>query len=409
MANDVIMPQMGFDMKEGTLVRWIKHEGDSVASGDIIAEIETDKAVVEIEAFDSGILRKTMISEGTTVPVGAVIAVIGTTDEQIPETSGQPAATAASQVTEAPKTLSSSEAQPANSAPAPKGERKASPLARREAQKLGLDIASIPGSGPNGRITKQDVLAYAAGPEAQPTEPPSPMPSSSVGPKRGDVIVPTKMRDAIARSMTFSKQNVPHIYITIPVDMTDAVKLRAQLNDAFEDQKVSVNDMVLRACAIALVKHPLMNASYTDVGIEVREQINIGMAIALEAGLVAPAVPDTDSLSLLQIAAETKSLVARARDGKLSSKEYTGATFNVTNLGMYGVESFTAIITPPQAAALAVGAVQVEPVSRDGKVKVASIMRVTLSLDHRVADGAQGSEFLAQVKRTLENPAMLLV
>lgn len=409
MANEVIMPQMGFDMKEGTLVRWIKHEGDDVDSGDIIAEIETDKAVVEIEAFDSGILRKTMVGEGATVPVGTVIAVIGTTDEEIPETPSQPTAIAASPVTEAPKVRDSSEAPPATSASASTGERKASPLARREAQKLGIDIASIPGSGPNGRITKKDILAYAASPEAQPAEPPNPMPSSSVGPKRGDVIVPTKMRDAIARSMTFSKQNVPHIYITIAVDMTDAVKLRGQLNDAFEDQKVSVNDMVLRACAIALVKHPLMNASHTDAGIQVREQINIGMAIALEAGLVAPAVPDTDGLSLRQIAAETKSLVARARDGKLSSKEYTGATFNVTNLGMYGVESFTAIITPPQAAALAVGTVQAEPVSQDGKVKVASIMRVTLSLDHRVADGAQGAEFLAEVKRALENPAVLLV
>ena len=413
MATDVIMPQMGFDMKEGTLVRWIKREGDEVASGDIIAEIETDKAVVEIEAFDSGVLRQTLIGEGTTVPVGEIIAVIGGADEKLEKRPAPKAAPA-----KAPAAAPPPAAAPVATAPAPaaRGEVKASPLAKREAQKLGIDIAAVPGTGPNGRVTKKDVTDFAAGAAKAPTAAPAaPAPAAPVvsapvaGPKRGEVVALSKMRDAIARSMSFSKQNIPHVYLTAAVDMTDAARLRAQLNAALPDEKISFNDMALKACAMALVKHPLMNASYTDAGIDVKQRVNVGMAIALETGLVAPAILDTDTLTLRAIAQATKALAARARDGKLSAEEYTGTTFNVTNLGMYGVEEFTAIITPPQAAALAVGAVTPTPVVRDGQVQVADLMRITLSLDHRVADGAQGAEFLAEVRRLLEIPAALIV
>ena len=412
MATDVIMPQMGFDMKEGTLVRWIKREGDEVASGDIIAEIETDKAVVEIEAFDSGVLRQTLIGEGTTVPVGEIIAVIAAADEEVAE---RPAPKAAPAKAPAASPPPAAPAQP-TPAPAARGEVKASPLAKREAQKLGIDIAAVPGTGPNGRVTKKDVTQFAAGAAKAPAAPAAPAPAAppvvsapADGPKRGEVVALSKMRDAIARSMSFSKQNIPHVYLTAAVDMTDAARLRAQLNAALPDEKISFNDMVLKACAMALLKHPLMNASYTDAGIDVKQRINIGMAIALETGLVAPAILDADTLTLRAIAQATKALAARARDGKLSAEEYTGATFNVTNLGMYGVEEFTAIITPPQAAALAVGAVTPTPVVRDGAVQVADFMRITLSLDHRVADGAQGAEFLAEVRRLLEIPAALIV
>ena len=414
MATDVIMPQMGFDMKEGTLVRWIKREGDEVASGDIIAEIETDKAVVEIEAFDSGVLRQTLIGEGTTVPVGEIIAVIAGADEKLEKRSAPKTAP-----TKAPAASPPQAPAPAAtaSAPAIRGEVKASPLAKREAQKLGIDIAAVPGTGPNGRVTKKDVTDFAAAGEKAPVAPaatapaaPAPVVSApAAGPKRGEVVALSKMRDAIARSMSFSKQNIPHVYLTAAVDMTDAARLRAQLNAALPDEKISFNDMVLKACAMALVKHPLMNASYTDAGIDVKQRVNVGMAIALETGLVAPAIVDTDTLTLRAIAQATKALAARARAGKLSAEEYTGATFNVTNLGMYGVEEFTAIITPPQAAALAVGAVTSTPVVRDGQVQVADLMRITLSLDHRVADGAQGAEFLAEVRRLLEIPAALIV
>ena len=411
MASEVIMPQMGFDMKEGTLVRWIKREGDEVASGEIIAEIETDKAVVEIEAFDSGVLRQTLIDEGTTVPVGEVIAVIAGADEEVAERPA-PAASPA----KAPAVASPPVAAPPAPPPPPamRGEVKASPLAKREAQKLGIDIAAVPGTGPNGRVTKNDVTDFAAGGAQAATPAPAAAPPTMVsapaaGPKRGEVIALSKMRDAIARSMTYSKQHIPHVYLTAVIDMSDAARLRAQLNAALPDDKISFNDMALKACAMALAKHPLMNASYTEAGIHVKERVNVGMAIALETGLIAPALLDTDTLTLRDVAGATKALAGRARAGKLSADEYTGATFNVTNLGMYGVEEFTAIITPPQAAALAVGAVTPTPVVRDGEVQVADLMRVTLSLDHRVADGAQGAEFLAEVRRLLENPVTLLV
>ena len=413
MASEVIMPQMGFDMKEGTLVRWIKRGGDEVASGDIIAEIETDKAVVEIEAFDSGVLRQTLIGEGTTVPVGEIIAVIAGSDEKLEKRPAPKTAPAKAPAASPPPAAAPSAPAPASAA---RGEVKASPLAKREAQKLGIDIAAVPGTGPNGRVTKKDVTDFAAGaakaPEAAPapSAPAAPVVSApTAGPKRGEVVALSKMRDAIARSMSFSKQNIPHVYLTAAVDMTDAARLRTQLNAALPDEKISFNDMVLKACAMALVKHPLMNASYTDAGIDVKQRVNVGMAIALETGLVAPAILDTDTLTLRAIAQQTKALAARARDGKLSAEEYTGATFNVTNLGMYGVEEFTAIITPPQAAALAVGSVTPSPVVRDGQVQVADLMRITLSLDHRVADGAQGAEFLAEVRRLLEVPAALIV
>ena len=411
MASEVIMPQMGFDMKEGTLVRWIKREGDEVASGEIIAEIETDKAVVEIEAFDSGVLRQTLIDEGTTVPVGEVIAVIAAADEEVAE---RPAPAAAPAKAPAAAAVPPPAAAPPAPPPAPamRGDVKASPLAKREAQKLGIDIAAVPGTGPNGRVTKKDVTDFAAGGAQAPAAPvaaPTVVSAPAAGPKRGEVVALSKMRDAIARSMTYSKQHIPHVYLTAVVDMSDAARLRGQLNAALPDDKISFNDMALKACAMALVKHPLMNASYTEDGIHVKERVNVGMAIALETGLIAPALLDTDTLTLRDVAGATKALAGRARAGKLSADEYTGATFNVTNLGMYGVEEFTAIITPPQAAALAVGAVTPTPVARDGEVQVADLMRVTLSLDHRVADGAQGAEFLAEVRRLLENPVTLLV
>ncbi|MCH8283853.1 MAG: 2-oxo acid dehydrogenase subunit E2 [Chloroflexi bacterium] len=220
----------------------------------------------------------------------------------------------------------------------------------------------------------------------------------------------TRMRQAIARSMSRSKQEIPHFYVTSAIDMTEAVRLRRQLNDALEEgARVSINDMVIKACAMAILQHRIFNASYTDAGVEVHQRVNIGMAIALDAGLVAPGILDCDRKSLAVIARESKSLAERARSGKLGAAEYTGATFNVTNLGMYGVESFSAIITPPQAAALAVGSVQREPVVTDDQVTIADVMRVTLSIDHRVADGAQGARFVGEIRALLENPVRLLL
>lgn len=417
MATDIIMPQMGFDMKEGTVVRWIKSEGDAVTKGEAVAEIETDKAVVEIESYDSGVLRKVYIAEGTTVPVGDVIGIIGAPDEEVPD-EAPPGHAIADMAAEGP----APEAEPAQAAVAaaparPAGERiKASPLARKVAQERQIDLAQVAGTGPAGRITRKDVVAFAeqgapaaapAAPAAVPATPQAPAPAA---PAPGELLPMTRMRQAIARSMSRSKQEIPHFYVTSAIDMTEAVRLRRQLNDALEEgARVSINDMVIKACAMAILQHRIFNASYTNAGVEVHQRVNIGIAIALDAGLVAPGILDCDRKSLAVIARESKSLAERARSGKLGAAEYTGATFNVTNLGMYGVESFSAIITPPQAAALAVGSVQREPVVTDDQVTIADVMRVTLSIDHRVADGAQGARFVGEIRALLENPVRLLL
>ncbi len=414
MATEIIMPQMGFDMKEGTVVRWIKSEGEPVGKGEMVAEIETDKAVVEIESYDSGILRKVYIAEGTTVPVGQVIGIIGSADEEIPEVAPPPHAIA-EPAPEAPPTSPGPAAAPA-AASVGTGERtKASPLARKTAEERSIDLAQVPGTGPAGRITRKDVLAFseraavAAPPAIAPAPPAAAAPAAATA-APGEVVPLSRMRQAIARSMSRSKQEIPHFYVVVAIDMTDAVRLRRQLNSLLPgDERISINDMIIKACAMAIVKHRMFNASYTDAGIQVHQRVNIGMAIALDAGLIAPGILDCDRKSLAEIARESKALAERARAGKLSAQEYTGATFNVTNLGMYRVESFSAIITPPQAAALAVGTVQQEPVVRNGEVVIADVMRVTLSIDHRVADGAQGAIFVGEVRRLLETPVGLLI
>ena len=428
MAAEVIMPQMGFDMKEGTLVRWLKQVGEEVAQGEPIAEIETDKAVVEIEAFAAGVFRKSLIEEGTTVPVGEVIGIIAGADEALPEV----AAPKVLEKAEAATSGAASAAPPATATAAPPatgpgGRIKASPLARKEAETLGIDIGLVAGTGPAGRITRKDVMRFAAdgGAAAPATPAPQPPPAAAPAPTAapasapatapsmpalGELVPLTRMRQAIARNMARSKQEVPHIYITVPIDMTEALHLRGQLNKALEgDVRVSVNDFVIRAAAMAVAKYPIANAVFTEEGVQVQPRINIGMAIALDDGLVAPGIIDADRKGLPEIARESKALAERARAGKLGAQEYTGATFNVTNLGMYGVESFTAIITPPQAGALAVGAVAKEPAVVDGEVVVRDVMRVTLSLDHRVADGALGAQLVVEVKELLENPVRLLL
>ena len=403
MATEVIMPQMGFDMKEGTVVRWVKAEGDPVTKGEPLAEIETDKAVVEVEAYASGVLGKVIVAEGTTVPVGQVIGIIGAPGEELPEVEQVVIAPPTGEAASAPVEARAEPTTPTTARPS--GERvKASPLARREAQARGIDISAVPGTGPNGRVTKDDVVVFSAQDGAAPTAPARPAPADQ------EIVPLSRMRQAIARNMARSKQEIPHFYVTIEVDMTDAVRLRAQLNEALEgDAHISINDMVLKASAKALVKHPMFNAAFSESGVRLHKEINIGMAIAMKEGLIAPAIMDCANRSLAEIAKASNDLVERARSGVLTADEYTGATFSVTNLGMYGVESFSAIITPPQSAALAVGAVRKVPMVRDGEVAVADMMKVTLSIDHRVADGAQAAEFLVDVRALLENPGRLLV
>lgn len=428
MAN-VTMPQLGFDMQEGTLVRWLKQPGDTVERGEPIAEVETDKAVIEIESFYSGVLTKLLIEEGATVPVGTPIAVIDTgegegeaeaagAEESAPAPAEAPAAApqpAEPEPAEAPSAPSVQDGAPAE---AGGGRIKASPLARRLAAEHGVDLRTLTGSGPGGRIVKADVLqavevgrAAAASPAGATASAPAAAPAAAAAPALEDRVVPlTRMRQTIARRMTESKQQAPHFYVTMAIDMDKALELRASLNELGDGQfRVSVNDLVIKATAIALQKHPNMNATFEGDAIRYHGAVHLAVAVALDDGLITPVIRDAHAKSLLQIAREARELAEAARAGNLRPDQYQGGTFTVSNLGMFGVEEFSAIINPPQAAILAVSAVQEQPVVRDGQLAVGRVMRVTVSADHRVADGAQVAVFLQDLKNVLENPLRLLV
>ena len=439
------MPQMGYDMQEGTVVRWLKPEGSVVQAGEPIAEIETDKAVVEFESYASGVLRKVLVPEGTTVPVGQAIAIVGAEGEELPEAGPEapveepappfeePTPSAASPV-EAPAT-------PSETPPAAAGEVRASPMARRLAAERGIDLSLIKGTGPGNRITKDDVLAFEGEPaqaaepatEAVPLGPatvetpsseeaPSPT-EAAVAPTTEAAVAPTaeapadeklplsRMRQQIARVTVRSKQEKPHFYVSSEIDMTRSMELRKQLNETQGEDgvRVTVNDLIIKACVEALKKHPKFNAFLHEDGIQMNDKINIGIAISEEEGLIVPAIMDCADRSLDDIATASRDLSERAKSGTLRPQEYTGGTFAISNLGMFDVSSFVAIIQPPQTAVLAVGTVAEKPVARDGHVTVAQMMTATLSADHRIVDGAEGARFLVDVKRLLENPLGFLL
>ena len=408
MATTVVMPQMGFDMQEGTIVRWLKQEGDEVSRGEAIAEIETDKAIVEMEAFASGVLLKTVVGEGATVPVGQTIAVIGAPGEPLPDLGAPPEATAE---TEAPQEAPAvAEAAPAAEAPAASADQvRASPLARRLAEERGIDLAQVKGSGPGGRITRDDVLAAdSQTAEAAPAAPAS-APAAADG-SDVEIVQLSRMRQTIARRTVQSMQEAPHFYVTADVDMTLALTLRQQLNEKLAGEaRVSINDMIIKACALALVKYPAFNSSFQGDHLRVHKQVNIGIAVALEAGLLVLSLGDCRGKSLADISRASREVVERAQAGVLREEDYSGGTFSISNMGMFDVDAFSAIIYPPQAAVIAVGTVRKQPVVRDDQITVAQVMKATLSTDHRVADGAQAAEFAVEVKRLLENPVNLLV
>ncbi|MCZ2111398.1 MAG: 2-oxo acid dehydrogenase subunit E2 [Dehalococcoidia bacterium] len=431
MAIEVTMPQMGADMTEGTLVRWLKQVGDHVERGDILAEIETDKATVELEAYEAGELLTQAVGEGEIVPVGQVIALIGEANEAVAEVQRMPpAATPARRVVEGtPATAASTTAPAATTAapgPAtspggdgatPAGEERLriSPVARRIALEAGVDVRNLQGSGPDGRILRRDVEqamarqaapAAATAPAASAPAPARPQPAPAPAP--GGTLPLTKMRQAIARRMTQSKQAQPHYYLTLDIDMTEAMAFRKQLNDsATEAQRVSINDLVVKACATALQRHPKFNAEYSEHGLVMHERINIDIGIALDEGLIAPAVLDCGAKSLGRIAEESKDLIERAKNGRLTAEEYSDGTFTITNLGAFGVETLIGIINPPQAAILGVGSVMPRPAVRDGEVVVRQVMKVALSADHRVTDGAEGARFIKEIQALLESPVSL--
>lgn len=409
MATNVVMPQMGYDMREGTVVRWYKQEGETVDRGEVIADIETDKATVEFEAYTGGVLGRIVAEAGVAVPVGELIAIITEPGESVPEAAA-PAPSPAAAPSPAPV---SAEPEPAAAPPpASDGGVRASPIARRLARERGIDLALVAGSGPNGRITERDVENYQAAPPAAAPEP-APVPAATPEPVAAPSdsrIELSRMRQTIARVTSDSKSTAPHFYVTAEVDMGNAMSLRRDVNDASDpENRVSVNDLMVKACALALAKHPKFNSFYRGDHLEVHGAMNIGIAIALESGLILPGVSNCESKSLLQIAAATKDLIARANSGTLRNEEYSSTTFSISNMGMFDVESFTAIIYPPHAAILAVGSVKQQPVVRDGELTVGTMMKATLSTDHRVADGAEAAQFLMEIKRVLENPVSLLL
>lgn len=449
MISEVVMPQMGADMTEGTLVRWIKHEGDPVERGEIIAEIETDKANVEIEAFEGGIFRKTLASEGDVVAVGEVIALIGDASDDISRytsgggngavnDSGQTATTAATaQPAVAPPepaqpvVASAAPARPAPAAAPADGatpERlRVSPVARRIAEEQGIDVRTLRGSGPDGRIIRRDVEAAVRDGGARQAPGAAAVDAASAArgarrdvgravaviqprPPEAGPIVQSKMRQAIARRMSQSKREAPHYYLLARIDMTEAVRFRAHLNEALGGEtRVSINDIIVRACAIALRAFPDLNVTFAGDEMRRHEDENICIAVALDDGLIAPAILDAGEKTLAEIAAASTDLAERARGGRMRPEELNDGTFTISNLGAYGVETLIGIIQPPQTAILGVGAASETPVVRDGAVTVRTMMEVALSADHRVTDGAYGARFLAEVKRLLERPLLLVL
>ncbi len=400
------MPKMGYDMTEGKILRWRKREGEEVKRGEVLAEIETGKVDIEIEAFGSGILRKILAKEGEVVPVGQVIAVIARPDEALPE------AFMAAPVKEA--------APPPQAAVVPAGVTEeveeaprrvmASPIAKRLAEEKGVDLRLIQGTGPGGRITKEDIEAYLKTRGAVPVTPVAEAPPEAVPTEAYEERPLSRMRQVIARRMSESKGPVPHFYLTVEVDMTEAVRFRKALNEVAPDgQKITITDLVLKAAALALRKHPELNVSYAGEKLRLHRTINLGIAVAVEEGLITPVIPRCEQKSLLDIAREAREKVERARGGKLKPEDLVQATFTVSNLGMFDIESFVAIITPPEAAILAVGSVTPRPIVREGRVEIADRMKVTLSVDHRAADGAQGARFLQTFKQLLEQPLSLVL
>ncbi|MDE2993773.1 MAG: dihydrolipoamide acetyltransferase family protein [Chloroflexota bacterium] len=420
MAKTLMMPKMGFDMEQGKIVRWLKQEGDAVERGEKVAEIETEKVTIEVENFDDGILHTIVAQAGEEVPVGEPIAVVAQPGEDVDlaalniTVSAAPATEPAA--AEAAASNGAAVEAPAPDA-APAGRVRASPLARRLAAEYSLDLASITGSGPLGRIERRDVEAARAAPPAAAPPPaaPAPLPAPAVaaatGPEYED-IEPNRMRAAIARAMTMSKPGAPHFYVTVPIDMGATMALRKQLVALAPDESAqpSLNDMVIAGVARTLRNVPDLNAWFIDGKVRRFRRVHVGVAVSLDDGLVVPVVHDTDTKSVYQLAAETKALIERTRGGRNRPDDFEGSTFTISNMGALtrDVEEFSAIINPPQAAILAVAASIRQPVVRDDQIVIADIMRVTLSVDHRVGDGAKAVTFLAELKRIMENPLLLL-
>ena len=444
MSVNILMPALSPTMTEGTLARWLKKEGDTIASGDVIAEIETDKATMEVEAVDEGVLGKILVADGTEgVKVNAPIGIIVADGEGVPDA---PAAGAAQEIpTPAAAPVDQGSRPPAGQAPPPPVAAAsaapaepgtsdsasrvfASPLARRLAGAAGLDVSTLKGSGPNGRVIRADVEkagrddaapkrpAAAAPVQVLAPAPVRPTPVPVTAPHR--VVPNSNIRRVIARRLSESKQFVPHFYVSIDVEMDALLSLRTQLNAASPAEgagsfKLSVNDMLIKACAVTLTRVPKVNASYTDEAIIEYEDVDIAVAVSIPDGLITPIVRSAEKKSLAQISSEAKGLIARAREGRLKPDEFQGGGFSISNMGMFGVKEFAAILNPPQAGILAISASEKRPVvrSRDGadRIEIATVMTVTLSVDHRAVDGALAAQWVSVFKSVVEHPMSLVV
>jgi pyruvate dehydrogenase E2 component (dihydrolipoamide acetyltransferase) len=440
MAETISMPKLGFDMAEGTLVRWVKNEGEAINKGDVLAEIETDKATVEVESSASGVVLKHLVDQGAVVPVSEPIAVVGEEGEEVGDLpsadSGQQAAPAEAAEEAAPKpekepAPEKTEAQPAKPEPArakqeeaaPKaaatdGRIKASPLARRMAEEENVDLGTIQGSGPGGRIVRRDLEeALEKGVPAAASEKPAekaptmaPLPAFQAEPREDETVQLTRLRQAIARRMTESTTTVPHFFVTHEYKMNALLDMRKQINDYLPDnEKLSVNDFIVKAVALTLREFPNLNASLDGDKVTRHGAINIGNAVAIEGGLLTVVCRNADQKPLRQISLEVKSMAARVREGKVKSDDIEGSTFSVSNMGMFDVEHFIAIINPPEAGILAVGSAVEVPVVENGEIKPGWRMKATLSVDHRVSDGAEGARFMQTLAAYLENPVRMVV
>jgi pyruvate dehydrogenase E2 component (dihydrolipoamide acetyltransferase) len=438
MATQVVMPKLSPTMEEGQLSRWLKKEGDKVAMGEPLAEIDTDKATMEMQALSNGVLRKILINEGESAPLGQPIAIIGEPDEDISSLlkssegkAASPAPPAAKKEEEesgpsapVPTATASVSSEPAKEPePSAKSSREdgrqlISPIAARMAAEAGISLKSLQGSGPGGRIVKRDIeVALTAKPAAAAGAPGlQPMAFSRPGEKAA-VYEPSAYRDeplsemrrTIARRLVTSLGPVPHFFLTSEIDMDRAADMRRSINELYPDAKLSINDIIIKVVAAALMQHPHVNASFQDKTIRVYEHADIGVAVATDNGLITPIVRAADAKSLFEIAGEVRELAGRARARKLKPEEYTGATFSISNLGMFGIDEFTAVINPPEGAILAVGAMAPKPVVRDNQIVIRQTMRVTMSCDHRVIDGAVGAQFLRTFKQIVENPLYLFL
>jgi pyruvate dehydrogenase E2 component (dihydrolipoamide acetyltransferase) len=394
MATKVVMEALSPTMEEGTVVKWLKREGDRVAKGDTLAEVETDKAVMELVARGDGILKKVLVGEGTTLEVGSLVGIIAAAEEDVADVVADVPSPAA-----APAAVASPAAAPDVPAPASNDRIKASPLARRMASERGIDLGRIHGTGPGGRIIKRDLSG---------AEVTAPSPSVAVSGAEFEDVPLTQIRKTIARRLGESIGPVPHFFLTAEIDMERAAQARADLNAMGDGTKISFNDIILKVVAAALVQHRACNAWWQDDHIRYFNDAHLSVAVAVEDGLITPVVRHANRKTLREIATEVRDLAGRAREKRLTPEEYTGGTFSISNLGMYGIDQFTGVINPPEAGLLAVGAIADKPVAESGHVTVRKRMRVTMSCDHRVIDGATGAQFLETVRTMLENPLAIV-